>query len=113
MLVSPPVSDLVIEQTVFVVSMAEARPRLDAALKEQFPGGMLQRRWEGEVLHLTGPGARGTIVYETGRLVGRAELKPPASLMRPVIEKKISAALAALAGEADGAAPAPSPAPQP
>jgi hypothetical protein len=92
------VSDLVIEQTVLVASMSEARLRLDAALKEQFPGGMLQRRWEGEVLHLTGPGARGTIVYEAGRLVGRAELKPPASLMRPVIEKKISAALAALAG---------------
>jgi hypothetical protein len=92
------VSDLVIEQLVVVASMSEARLRLDAALKEQFPGGMLQRRWEGEVLHLTGPGARGTIVYEAGRLVGRAELKPPASLMRPVIEKKILAALAALAG---------------
>jgi len=87
-----------IERPTSASSMAEARPQLDAALKEQFPGGMLQRRWEGDVLHLTGPGATGTVVYETGRLVGRAELKPPASLMRPVIEKKITAALDALAG---------------
>lgn len=91
-------SDLVIERPTAASSMAEVRPRLDAALKEQFPGGMLQRRWEGDVLHLSGPGASGTIVYEAGRLVGRAELKPPASLMRPVIEKKITAALDALAG---------------
>ena len=97
-LASPLVSDLIIERPTSASSMAEARARLDAALKEQFPGGMLQRRWEGEVLHLTGPGASGTIVYDAGRLVGRAELKPPASLMRPVIEKKISAALEVLAG---------------
>lgn len=98
MLASRLVSDLVIERPTAASSMAEARPRLDVALKEQFPGGMLQRRWEGDVLHLIGPGASGTIVYEAGRLVGRAELKPPASLMRPVIEKKITAALEALAG---------------
>lgn len=73
--------------------MAAAKPQLDAALQQEFPGGMLQRRWEGDVLHLTGPGAEGTIVFEEGRLVGRAALKPPASLMRPVIEKKIAAAL--------------------
>ena len=75
-------SDLVIETPTAASSMAEARPRLDAALHQQFPGGMLQRRWEGDVLHLSGPGAQGTIVYEEGRLVGRAHLKPPASLMR-------------------------------
>jgi hypothetical protein len=92
------VSDLVIDRPTSASSMAEARPRLDAALQEQFPGGMLQRRWEGDVLHLSGPGASGTILYEAGRLVGRAHLKPPASLMRPVIEKKITAALDALVG---------------
>lgn len=100
MLAFTAVSDLLIEQPIAASSMAEARPLLDAALREQFPGGMLQRRWEGDVLHLSGPGARGTIVYEAGRLVGRAELKPPASLMRPVIERKISAALEALAAAA-------------
>ncbi len=70
--------------------MAEIRPGLDAALKEAFPGGMLKWRWEGDVMHLSGPGATATIVLEAGRLVGRAELKPPASLMRPVIEQKIT-----------------------
>lgn len=90
-------SELLIEMPTAASSMAEARPRLDAALHAEFPGGMLQRRWEGDVLHLTGPGAAGTIVYQAGRLVGRAELKPPASMMRPVIEKKIAAAMQALA----------------
>lgn len=90
-------NDLMIEMNTAATSMDEVRPALDAALGEQFPGGMLQRRWEGDVLHLTGPGARGTIVYEEGRLVGRAELKPPASMLRPVIEKKITAAMQKLA----------------
>ena len=74
-------------------SMAELKPRLDEALAAQFPGGMLQRRWEGDVLHVWGPGAKGTITFEAGRLVGRAELSPPASLMKGLIEQKISSAL--------------------
>lgn len=86
-------SELLIEKPTTCSSMAEAKPQLDAALQQEFPGGMLQCRWEGDVLHLSGPGAQGTIVYEDGRLVGRADLKPPASMMRPVIEKKITAAL--------------------
>jgi len=91
-------SDLSIEVETARGSMAEAKPHLDAALQEQFPGGMLRRTWAGEVLQLNGPGATGSIVYEPGRLVGRATLKPPASLMRPVIEQKISAALKKAAG---------------
>ena len=91
-------SDLNIEVKTAHGSMEEARPRLDAALQEQFPGGMLQRRWEGDVLQLSGPGASGSIVYEAGRLLGQATLKPPASLMRPVIEKKITTALEKAAG---------------
>lgn len=90
-------SDLLIEVPTAASSMQEVRAALDAALREQFPGGMLRRRWEGDVLHLSGPGALGTIVLEPGRLVGRAHLKPPASMMRPVIEKKISAAMHKLA----------------
>jgi hypothetical protein len=86
-------ADLVIEVPTAKGSMAELRPQLDAALAQQFPGGMLQRRWEGDVLHVWGPGAKGTITYEPGRLVGRAELGPPASLMKGLIEQKISAAL--------------------
>ncbi len=82
-------SDLTIEVPTEKTSMEEIRPALDAGLKEAFPGGMLKWRWEGSVLELSGPGAKGTIVLEGGRLVGRAHLGPPASLMRPVIEQKI------------------------
>jgi hypothetical protein len=86
-------SDLTIEVETAKPSMEEIRPALDAGLKEAFPGGMLKWRWEGDVMHLSGPGAQGTIVLESGRLVGRAHLKPPASLMKPVIENKISAVM--------------------
>jgi hypothetical protein len=86
-------SDLTIEVETAKPSMEEIRSALDAGLKEAFPGGMLKWRWEGDVMHLSGPGAQGTIVLESGRLVGRAHLKPPASLMKPVIENKISAVM--------------------
>lgn len=86
-------SDLTIEVPAAVTSIEELRTRLDACLKEEFPGGMLKWRWEGDVMHLSGPGAKATIELETGKLVGRAQLGPPASLMRPVIEKKITAVM--------------------
>jgi hypothetical protein len=82
-------SELTIEVETSRSSMAELRSEIDAGLKEAFPGGMLKWQWEGDVIHLSGPGAKGTIVLEGGRLVGRAQLGPPASLMRPVIEQKI------------------------
>lgn len=83
-------SDLTIEVPTAKTSMEELRPALDAGLKEEFPGGMLKWSWEGDVMHLTGPGAKATITLEGGQLVGRAHLGPPASMMRPVIEKKIT-----------------------
>jgi hypothetical protein len=83
-------SDLTIEVETAKASMEEIRPALDAHLKEAFPGGMLKWSWEGDVMHLSGPGAKATIALEDGRLVGRAHLKPPASMMRPIIEQKIS-----------------------
>ncbi len=83
-------SDLTIEVDTTKSSMEEIRPSLDAGLKEAFPGGMLKWHWEGDVMHLSGPGAKATIVLENDRLVGRAHLKPPASLMKPVIEQKIA-----------------------
>jgi hypothetical protein len=86
-------SDLTIEVPASARSMEEVRPRLDELLKQEFPGGMLKWSWEGDVMHLSGPGAKATIVLEDGKLVGRAHLGPPASLMRPVIEKKITAAM--------------------
>jgi hypothetical protein len=91
-------SELVIEIPTAKQSMAELRPSLDAAFQKEFPGGMLQRRWNGDVLELSGPGAKGTIVFEGGRLVGRATLGPPASLMRGMIEQKVGAALRAVVG---------------
>jgi hypothetical protein len=83
-----------------VRSMTELRLPIDAALKEAFPGGMLKWRWEGEVLHLSGPGASGTVVLEAGRLVGCARLAPPASLMRPVIEQKMRGVMLKVANAA-------------
>lgn len=86
-------SDLTIEVPTAKTSMQALRTELDAGLKEEFPGGMLKWSWEGDVLNLSGPGAKGTIALEDGHLVGRAHLGPPASLMRPVIEKKISSVM--------------------
>ena len=86
-------SDLTIEVKTSKSSMREIRPALDSALKEAFPGGMLKWHWEEDVMHLSGPGAQATIVLEGGRLVGRAHLRPPANLMKPVIEQKIAAVM--------------------
>ena len=86
-------SDLLIEVETARAAMEEVRPALDTALREEFPGGMLKWRWEGDVMHLSGPGAVATIVLEAGRLIGRATLKPPANLMKPVIEQKITRAM--------------------
>ena len=91
-------SELEIEFETDKASMAEIRPALDQALQKQFPGGMLRRQWQGEVLTLSGPGAEGTVEFQDGKLVGRARLQPPASMMRPVIEQKVSAALKEAAG---------------
>jgi hypothetical protein len=78
-------SELTIERETSCSSMGELRPILDDALAKQFPGGMLQRKWEGDVLHLSGPGAL-------------AQLSPPASMMRGLIEQKITQALEAAVG---------------
>ena len=79
-------------------SMEEVRPILDAAIHEQFPGGMMKSRWEDDVLLLSGPGAKGSVILEDGKVVGQATLKPPASLMKPVIEKKMTQVLSKAAG---------------
>jgi hypothetical protein len=86
-------SEMTIEFETGKQSMEELRSALDEGLHREFPGGMLQRRWEGEVLHLSGPGAKGTIQFENGKLIGWAQLSPPASLMRGMIEEKVTAAI--------------------
>ena len=91
-------SDLELVRETAKSSMDEIRPALDAALAREFPGGMLQRRWQGDTLLLSGPGASGTITFEDGKLVGRADLKPPASMMKALIEQKISAAMSEAVG---------------
>ena len=93
-----PMSDLEMRYDTSKASMQEIRPELDRALAESFPGGMMKASWQGDVLELSGPGAQGTVVYEEGQLVGRATLKPPAALMRPVIEQKMKHVLQKAAG---------------
>lgn len=83
-------------------SMREIRPALDEALADAFPGGMLRRRWDGDTLRLTGPGAEGTVTLEDGHLVGRATLGMPASLMRDTIEEKVGAAMRRAASRMPG-----------
>lgn len=75
-------------------SLEEMRGEIDAMIAKHFPAGLLEGRWDGDVLRLRGPGARGTMVFDTGRLRVEARLKPPASLLRTVIEQKIKAAFA-------------------
>jgi len=86
-------SDLTLEIPTTKSGMEEIRAVLDAALAKEFPGGMLRRSWAGETLELSGPGAKGTITFEDGKLVGRASLGPPASMMRGMIEQKIGTAM--------------------
>jgi hypothetical protein len=74
-------------------TMSEARPALDEAFDGLFPAGLLESRWEGDTLHLSGPGAKATVTLEGGKLVGQADLKPPASFMREMIEEKVVGAL--------------------
>jgi hypothetical protein len=91
-------SELIIEVATARSAMEELRPALDAALQKEFPGGMLRRAWDGDVLRLTGAGAEGSIVLEAGKLVGRATLGPPASMMRGLIEKKVGDAMRSAVG---------------
>lgn len=91
-------SDVELNVETAKAGMGEIRADLDAALQKEFPGGMLRRSWDGEILRLSGPGATGTIVFDGGKLIGRADLKPPASMMRALIEQKIGAAMKAAAG---------------
>jgi hypothetical protein len=91
-------AELMIEVPTAKGTMEELRAALDAALAKEFPGGMLGRKWEGDVLRLSGPGASGSIELVEGKLVGRADLRPPASMMRGLIEQKVGSAMRVAAG---------------
>ncbi len=97
-------SDLEILVPTRFASMDEARPHFDDAFRQQFPGGLMKWAWEGDKMVVSGPGASGAITVENGNLVGRAQLKPPASMMRAMIEQKVRAAMTALAEIAPPAA---------
>jgi len=86
-------SELRLEVPTSKSGMDEIRAALDAALAKEFPGGLLARKWVGEVLELSGPGAQGAITFEDGKLVGWAQLGPPASMMRTMIEHKVGSAM--------------------
>jgi len=81
------------ELEVGTTQLDELRPVLDAAISDHFADGFLRHRWEGDVLHLSGPGAQGSLICEAGTLKLQAELRPPASWMHRVIRHKIGAAL--------------------
>ncbi len=84
-------ADIVIEAETGKTSMDELRSDIDATLDRHFPP-FLKRTWEGEVLLISGPGAEGTMILEAGTLKVEAKLRPPASMMRHVIEHKIKRA---------------------
>jgi hypothetical protein len=92
------VSHLRVEFDAEGMTLDELRAALDPALKEQFPGGLVEGVWEGEVFELRGPGAEGRIFLEGSKLVGQARLRPPATLMGSLIEGGLSATLRAVAG---------------
>ena len=87
-------ANLLIEAETGRSRLDEMRAEIDAMIAKHFSPSLLKCRWEGDVLRLSGPGARGTMVFDTGKLRVRATLKPPASLVRHVIEHKIRAAFA-------------------
>jgi hypothetical protein len=89
-------ADLVVAMPTSRRSVAELRGPLEAALDAALPPGMLQRRWEGDVLHVWGAGATGTITLEGGQLVARARLGLPASLVQQMVQERMEAALRAV-----------------
>jgi hypothetical protein len=94
-------SKLSIEVETQATSMDDLRSALDAAFQAQFPGGMMKRQWNGDVLELIGPGATGSIQMQDGLLVGEASLKPPASMMKAMIEQKVGDAMRAAVASGD------------
>ncbi len=90
-----------LELAVGTVKLTELRPILDAAIGDHFADGFLHHEWEGDVVRLSGPGARGSLVCQDGHLRLTAELKPPASWVHRVIRGKIDAALTDVVARVD------------
>lgn len=84
---------LILREATAKTDMAEVRPKLDQMMSTSLDSTLVSHHWQGDVLHLSGPGARGQVTYEPGELVVNARLSLPASLFRSVIEQKLRAAL--------------------
>ena len=82
-----------LELEVGAAEIDDLRPVLAGAISNHFSEGVLRHQWDGDVLRLSGPGARGSLVYEGGRLKLEAKLKAPASWAHKVIRRKIDAAM--------------------
>ena len=85
---------LLIEQPTGAACLDDVRGDIDSTLERHLPGNLLACQWEGDVLRITGPGADGTLEFDSGLLRLQASLRPPASMLRQAIEHKIRAAFA-------------------
>ena len=88
-------ADLLIEAETGEASLDDGlRETIDTTLDRHLPHGLLHLRWDGDVLRISGPGAKGTMVFNGGRLRVEGKLGLPASLFHSAIEHKIKAAFA-------------------
>ncbi len=97
-------AELLIEAETGKTRLDEVRAEIDATLRKHLSGGLVDCRWDGDVLRITGPGARGTMVFVAGKLRVQGSLSLPASLFQPVIEQKIRAAFEEAFGDGSAAA---------
>ena len=83
-------------------TLDDVRPQLESAL-EKASGDLFDYSWDGDVLKLSGPGARGRMIVEDGCARLKVRLSLPASLFRSEIEKKLEKAMNRLFGDAEAA----------
>lgn len=87
--------------------MDRVRPALEAALDQLAEAGtladLLHHAWDGEVLRLSGPGAKGSIFCADGHLCAQVKLRLPAILLRSQIEHYLREALVQVAARVNSA----------
>ena len=66
------------------IRLSQVRSEVEAALAD-LPVGLVNYRWEGDVLRFTAPGTDGRVYVRDGHLCARAELGFPAILFRAAI----------------------------
>ncbi len=70
-------------------SLLEIQEQLNESLDRHLPESLVHKRWNHDVLELTGPGIDGSIQVVEGHLRGRVDLRLPASMFREQIETKM------------------------